>query len=210
MADDDLMPKTNQEYSTKEYWDWRYERDNGSYEWFKGYKAFQHIIKKYFKSGDRLLNVGCGNSDLSAEIYDDNEGLNIVNIDYSEVCIQKMTEKNKERTNMQWLTMDMFDMKAFEDGSFDIVLDKGTMDAILTVQKSPWTLEPELEEKVTKLVNECYRVCKPGGYFIQITFGQPHFRKPMLLREGFKWEVTTETFGDGFPYFVYIFHKSAE
>ncbi len=29
------------------------------------------------------------------------------------------------------ITMDMFDMKAFEDASFDIVLDKGTMDAIL-------------------------------------------------------------------------------
>ena len=27
--------------------------------------------------------------------------------------------------------MDMFDMKAFEDASFDVVLDKGTMDAIL-------------------------------------------------------------------------------
>lgn len=26
MADDDLMPKKNEEYSTKEYWDWRYER----------------------------------------------------------------------------------------------------------------------------------------------------------------------------------------
>jgi hypothetical protein len=40
-------------------------------------------------------------SDLSAEIYDDNEGLNIVNIDYSDVCIQKMAEKNKDRPKMQ-------------------------------------------------------------------------------------------------------------
>lgn len=28
---------------------------------------------------------------------------------------------------------------------------------IKTVQKSPWSLEPELEEKVSKLVSECYR-----------------------------------------------------
>lgn len=32
--------------------------------------------------------------------------------------------------------MDMFDMKAFEDHSFDIVLDKGTMDAILVSEQA--------------------------------------------------------------------------
>ncbi len=60
-----------------------------------------HINILYAKNKSHHLFEPNELSDLSAEIYDDNEGLNIVNIDYSDVCIQKMAEKNIERKNMQ-------------------------------------------------------------------------------------------------------------
>jgi hypothetical protein len=71
--------------------------------------------------------IGCGNSKLSESIYD--VGLkNIVNIDLSEVVINQMNQKNRHRTGMKFLKMDMLSMD-FEDASFDVVVDKGTLDA---------------------------------------------------------------------------------
>lgn len=41
------------------------------------------------------------------------------------------------RPAMQWLEMDIRDLK-FEEGDFDVVLDKGTMDALLTSKGDVW------------------------------------------------------------------------
>lgn len=53
-----------------------------------------------------------------------------------------------------------------------------------------------------------FRVLKSGGVFVYITFGQPHFRKPVLLKEEYNWELEVKTIGDGFHYFVYILRKN--
>lgn len=42
-----------------------------------------------------------------------------------------MSAKNKHRKDMQFLKMDMLQMD-FEDGSFEIVADKGTLDALMS------------------------------------------------------------------------------
>ena len=44
-------------------------------------------------------------------------------------------------------------------------------------------------------------VLKPKGVFLYLTFGQPHFRRPLLQREA--WQIETRTLGeqDMFPYY---------
>ncbi len=44
-------------------------------------------------------------------------------------------------------------------------------------------------------MKECDRVLKPGGKYIQITFGQPHFRKKVLLKPDLHWDLQTQTIG---------------
>jgi ubiquinone/menaquinone biosynthesis C-methylase UbiE len=39
------------------------------------------------------------------------------------------------------------------------------------------------------------RILKPGGKYIQITFGQPHFRKRVLVKPEYNWELQTRTVG---------------
>jgi ubiquinone/menaquinone biosynthesis C-methylase UbiE len=56
---------------------------------------------------------------------------NITNIDLSGTVIQKMTAKNKSRAEMKFIQMDMLRME-FDSESFDIVLDKGTLDALMS------------------------------------------------------------------------------
>lgn len=43
---------------------------------------------------------------------------------------------------MQWLVMDIKDLK-FESGSFDIVIEKATLDALLVGERDPWSLSSD-------------------------------------------------------------------
>ena len=47
-----------------------------------------------------------------------------------------------------------------------------------------------------------HSVLKPGGVFIYLTFGQPHFRRRYLDRPGTALEI--RKLGDAFHYFLYI------
>ena len=78
-----------------------------------------------------ILILGCGNADFSAELYD--EGYeNITNVDISSVVIQQMVDKNKdERPKMKWVVMDITDMAEFDNDSYDLAIDKSTIDALL-------------------------------------------------------------------------------
>jgi ubiquinone/menaquinone biosynthesis C-methylase UbiE len=205
-TEQNLLPKCNSDYATKEYWNWRYEHEE-NYEWFKTYQDLKPVLSKYIKKRHKVLVVGCGNSELSANLYDDHEGMEIVNIDYSEIVIQKMTTKNqRQRPLMTWVVMDVTEM-TFSDETFDVVIDKGTLDAILSPQKDPWKLEPDLAQKASRMLWQVSRVLKRGGLFFYITFGQPHFRKPLLLKECYNWVLDIQRLGDDFHYFVYILKK---
>ena len=57
-----------------------------------------------------ILIVGCGNAPFSEDLYDDGF-TNITNNDISEVVIDIMSKRNKDkRPKMKWLVMDATDM----------------------------------------------------------------------------------------------------
>ena len=105
--------------------------------------------------------------------------------------------------------MDMMDM-TYEDGTFDFVIDKATMDAIMAENKDPWHPSDSVKEKSSKTLNNCIRVLKPQGTFISISFDQPHFRKKLLLSEEFQdlWTFSQKSIDHGLGYFMYILLKN--
>merc|ERR1712000_299555 len=90
----------------------------------------------HLKKNDRILIVGCGNSTFSADLYDAGYK-NITNIDFSDVVIDRMKESNQERETMNWIKMDMCELD-FPEGSFDVVIDKAAMDALMVDEGSVW------------------------------------------------------------------------
>lgn len=134
-----MVAETNAEYSTKAYWEKRYS-NNEIYDWLKGYSEFAPFLLKNIDKSDRILILGCGNSSLGEEMYD--AGFhNIVNIDYAENVVEFMRERNKGRPLMKWITMDILDMQ-FADESFDIAIDKATMDAFMVFLFSSFSKPP--------------------------------------------------------------------
>ena len=86
-------------------------------------------MSEHVKPTDKILVVGAGNSRMSEEMFD--EGYTYqVNIDFSSVVTKSMVEKYKDRgPNFKYMTMDIMSTE-FENGEFDAIVDKGTLDCI--------------------------------------------------------------------------------
>nr|CAG8440446.1 11406_t:CDS:2 [Entrophospora candida] len=147
----------NNSYKTQEYWNERYSKEE-TFDWFKTYKDLSPLFKKHLLDENvSILMLGCGNSTLSEDMYDDGY-CNITNIDFSNIVIDNMKEKNKHRSKMSWLVMDVRDLKMLKDDeSFDVVIDKGTMDALMCDEGDVWNPKPEVIENVGKEVDQVVR-----------------------------------------------------
>ena len=161
----------------------------------------------------RILMLGCGNSTLSPSMHADGY-TNIVNIDYSTNLIRRLSTRYPDQT---YLEADITQLSSPSTlhllggaASFDIALDKGTMDALMAEGKSasPWNPSPKVIQDVRNMLSGVDGLLKTGGKMIYVTFGQPHFRKKWL-EEVQGWHVETRTLGDMFHYFVYVATKKA-
>lgn len=113
-----MVADRNELYGTVEYWNERYSTEE-SFDWFKDYSQIRELLVELIPNKDsRILMLGCGNSTLSGDMY--NDGFtNITNIDvrllihlvcisgplrpafhlkYSAVVIENMKKKHVDKT----------------------------------------------------------------------------------------------------------------
>ena len=115
------LPKENTSYKLKEYWDTRFSKEE-TFEWCKSYGDFKDLLCKHVRKSDRILMLGCGNSMLSEDMYNDGYR-NIVNIDFSSIVVNNMKRKCQGLVDMEWIVM---------------VVEKETLDALLVEEKDVW------------------------------------------------------------------------
>ncbi|KIY68899.1 S-adenosyl-L-methionine-dependent methyltransferase [Cylindrobasidium torrendii FP15055 ss-10] len=229
------LPEKNERYGEREYWNERYSgEENKTFDWFKTYADVAPILRELIPNKNaRILMLGCGNSTLSEDMYDDGY-TNIVNVDYSSVVIAQMKARHEGvRPGMEWKVMDVRALE-FNDASFDVAIDKGTMDAMMTAKGDVWDPPAQVIADCTAEVSSVLRVLRPStstsssvssfssstdvpgsssssGIFLYLTFGQPHFRKRYLTgegREGTTLEV--REMGEMFHYYLYVLRKGKE
>lgn len=81
-----------------------------------------------------MANVGCGNSTLADDIVTSYPLFTIAvdSFDYSEQVIAEMASKNLKKEKLHYQVCDMLQPLSPElHGKYDVILDKGTLDAIL-------------------------------------------------------------------------------
>nr|XP_009671108.1 PREDICTED: methyltransferase-like protein 13 [Struthio camelus australis] len=142
-------------------------------------------------------------------MYDMGMCEDIVNIDISDAVIRQMQERNaSKRPKMSYLLMDVLQMD-FPDALFQVVLDKGTLDAILADE------EEATLAKVDRMFAEISRVLQVGGRYLCVSLAQAHVLKKAVeyfSQEG--WVVRVHQAASGgdkqqfvLPIFVYVMTK---
>ena len=109
----------------------------------------------------------------------------ITNIDISRVCVDQMLERYRDKPTLQWQQMNACSLD-FPDETFDVVVDKGTLDSVLCGEGST--------ANVAKMCGEVSRVLKPTGCFFIVSYGVPDNRLNYLEKEDvYSWNVTVHT-----------------
>ena len=120
-------------------------------------------------------------------MYDDGYE-NIQNVDISSVVVDQMIEATKSKPGLVWKEMDVMDMSAYEPGTFDVAMDKGTLDSILCGENSTANSQ--------KMLNEVSRILKPDGLYMMISFGLEEHRmdilRPPSNPDAYGWKITVQ------------------
>mmetsp|Transcript_10384 Transcript_10384/g.14319 ORF Transcript_10384/g.14319 Transcript_10384/m.14319 type:complete len:210 (-) Transcript_10384:281-910(-) len=172
------------QYGKSSYWDERYTKDPEPFDWYQRYAGIRDLINQYVKREDVILMGGCGNSRLTEDMFEDGY-TTITNIDVSRVVIDQMIDRYKDKPTLQWQQMNVTSLE-FPDETFDVVIAKATLDAVLCGEGST--------ANVAKFCSEVSRVLKPTGLFFIVSYGVPDNRLNYLEKEDiYSWTVTVHT-----------------
>jgi EEF1A lysine methyltransferase 4 len=177
------VASSNLRFKDKDYWDERFENED-EFEWLVRFDDIRELILPLMPAASnkpRVLVVGCGNSSFSEQLYDAGYE-HIVNIDFSSVVIDRMSAAHSvKRPHMSWIVMDMTNL-TFDAGSFDVVIDKASMDALMVAEGDVWDPEQAVIQATDRMCLSCSKVLRsPGGRFLSVSFAQPHFRTKYLM-----------------------------
>jgi SAM-dependent methyltransferase len=201
----------NKLYARPEWWESEYQKCKAgdSYEWFTG-SYDENFVTKLLSlipsPSSRIINLGCGISHVQDWISD--AGFrDITNVDVSETCIELMRQSDTRA--MKWIVADLTQTFLFESESFDFALDKGTLDALIVDRADKWEPDDDVYETAAQYFREVRRVLSPAGLFVQVSFGQPHFRNRVFERPEFNWDLAVHTLAPArsFHFFIYECRK---
>ena len=144
--------------------DSRLEQKHGSVEFF----TTMRYIKRYIKSGDRVLEIGAGTGRYSHALARQGYAVDAVElVEYNIEIFRKNTQPTENITVAQGNAVDL---SAFPDSKYDITLLLGPLYHLYT------------KEDKRQALQEAIRVTKPGG----IVFAAYVISDGCLLDEGFK------------------------
>lgn len=170
-------------YQSAEYWNSRYVKAGATlFDWYVDFEGLRALIEEHCALEGPVLNLGCGNSSLGIDLFDTGFQ-HVTNMDISDVLIAQMRERYSEKkyASVAWDAMDAQAL-GYADASFDLVLDKGTLDAVICDQNSG--------EILYNVFAECSRVLKPGGVLLVVTHGAPADRTCYFDYAEFGFTVT--------------------
>lgn len=174
-----------EDYSKQEYWQERYSCEKTPYEWFESAKKeFVSFLTTASDSkstiiphGNFVLNLGCGSSHFSRDLYEADNSLFFIDMDYASSAFSSYspTALHCDRVVGDARTA------LLRPECFDVVLDKATLDAVFSDGSSQWDPSSKTRLTASQILNQLKSTLKSSsGIYVCISFGQPHFRMPYL------------------------------
>ena len=168
----------------------------GTFEWIQSFAQIARFLSSHFtglpestRESQRVLVLGCGTSTLSKDLLDLGYG-EVVNIDNDSACVQHMANMYSD-PRMKWYTYDLVEYSGDNaikgstcDGAFDIVVDKGTLDAIL------------VEGAVYRMLAEVHRFMRPNGIYILCSINSEQILQSLVGAPALDFEVSLNSIID--------------
>ena len=168
-------------FADAEAWDARYAADAAEYDWLLDWSSLAEPILALCGPTTRVLDVGCGTSCVPARLADAGVA-RVVGVDVSRAAVDAMRARHAggERSGaLSFAVADATTLDGFGDGSFDVVLDKSTSDALACTPGGG-------DAAVGALARAAHRVLAPSGALVVVSFGTEASRLP-ALREAAPW-----------------------
>uniref|UniRef100_A0A250XWS6 Citrate synthase-lysine N-methyltransferase CSKMT, mitochondrial n=1 Tax=Castor canadensis TaxID=51338 RepID=A0A250XWS6_CASCN len=185
-----------------------------TFDWFFGYEEIEGLVLPLLQEARaacllRVLDVGCGTSSLCTGLYTKSpHPVDVLGVDFSPVAVAHMNSilegqgqtllcPGHPASRLRFMQADAQNLETVApSGSFQLVLDKGTWDAVAR-GGLPGTYQ---------LLSECLRVLSPQGTLIQFSDEDPDVRLPCLEQRSHGWTVTVQELGPfkGITYFAYL------
>jgi len=158
------------DYSNAAYWEQRYTKQaNQAFEWY-GLKwpLLKPALGTLVQKGHRILHMGTGNSPVPEEMHRDGY-LQQVAVDISGAVISQMASRlGHLAPSLEFQVEDALNT-SFGDASFDVVLEKGTMEAVGADRNCALFDEGcEMVPPEKALALEALRLLRPGGLFVSV------------------------------------------
>eukprot|EP00761_Pharyngomonas_kirbyi_P009474 gb/GECH01009490.1/.p1 GENE.gb/GECH01009490.1/~~gb/GECH01009490.1/.p1 ORF type:complete len:296 (+),score=78.86 gb/GECH01009490.1/:1-888(+) len=172
---------------------------DGYFDWFLTYEDMAPVLKRLINYDDQIIDIGAGNSRVLESLYEDGY-YNLTGIDISNVICTFMKEMIRNKSSINYFEMDANDLK-FEDQSFDVILDKGTFDCIVSGDSS--------RESAYRYLSSLFRILKINGYLFIFSHNSPRFRIRFLRM--FPWSFRHEQIenekNSEIKFYIYILKK---
>jgi len=184
--DDDDDTKTSAEsitnritgaaYAAKAYWEqFHEERKNGDhFEWFCDYSDIREVLDRFIgDKGSKICEIGSGLSSMASRMVLEGGYRDIVCVDWCARAVRETRRILRARHGtdsqeahileacVKYVVADIRELHLrFAKRTFDVVLDKGTMDAV--------DCGDDFEE-VVRVCGRMHEMLKPNGLFIIVT-----------------------------------------
>lgn len=205
------------EYLSKQsYWEKYYKGDTQQMDWMVGSSVVAVSVvdklKSHFAKSTHplaLLDFGCGSSMVSKDISKlCGDSIQITLLDYIHQALV-WQQNNHLDSNVEHKLRHHFDCiqgdartLPFRNETFDVILDKGTLDSLLKDRTSGIHV-------ANCALEECHRLLRRGGLWFQITDEDPDLRLGLIESNLSSVTTSFSSLGDdmGFEYFMYIIQK---
>jgi SAM-dependent methyltransferase len=157
-----------------DYWDGERQYGYGGYKYDGRWLSLAKKLASHFglKSGDKVLDVGCGKGFLLYELLQAVDGISITGLDISNYAIENCKEEVSNN-----LILGKADELPFADNEFDAVISLGTLHNLPI-------------DKLYNAISEIVRVSKTNRNYIMVESWRNEEERANLLY----WQLTCESF----------------
>ena len=143
-------------YHSQTYWEERYQNKKGYHEWYFDYSCLEPLLEGNLSSSNAMvLELGCGDSPMVSAMKDHQQSC-LHAIDFSETIVAKLLQDQSslpKEDRIVYCVQDARNMTCYAANSFDLILEKGTVDAMLCDKKNGFF-------NVKNIIKEACRVLK--------------------------------------------------